>query len=148
MSLTDTIRKDMFMYTKDRNGNAADILKMALASIKNAEIEKEEPLTEEEIIKILRKEVKKIEDSIVQFEHMGRQDLLDKEKSQLEIIKTYLPQQMSNEDIQKIVDAKISELNIQGMGQMGILMGAVMKETGGKADGNTVKNIVTQTLSK
>ncbi|MDD4382109.1 MAG: GatB/YqeY domain-containing protein, partial [Candidatus Dojkabacteria bacterium] len=89
MSLTDTIRKDMFMYTKDRNGNAADILKMALASIKNAEIEKEEPLTEEEIIKILRKEVKKIEDSIVQFEHMGRQDLLDKEKSQLEIIKAY-----------------------------------------------------------
>jgi uncharacterized protein len=121
---------------------------MALASIKNAEIEKGEPLTEDEIIKILRKEVKKIEDSILQFEQMGRQDLLEKERAQLGVIKGYLPQQMAEEDIKKIVDAKIKELNIQGMGQMGILMGAVMKETGGQADGNVVKNIVTETLSK
>jgi uncharacterized protein len=148
MSLTDTIRKDMFTYTKDGNTNASDILKMALASIKNAEIEKGEPLTEDEIIKILRKEVKKIEDSILQFEQMGRQDLLEKERAQLGVIKGYLPQQMAEEDIKKIVDAKIKELNIQGMGQMGILMGAVMKETGGQADGNVVKNIVTETLSK
>lgn len=148
MSLTDTIRKDMFTYTKDGNTNASDILKMALASVKNAEIEKEEPLTEDEIIKILRKEVKKIEDSIVQFEHMGRQDLLDKEKSQLQVLNGYLPQQMSPDDIKKIVESKVSELNIQGMGQMGMLMGAVMKEIGSQADGNTVKNIVTEVISK
>jgi len=148
MSLTDDLRKDMFTFSKEGNTNASDILKMALASIKNAQIAQDDELTEQDIEKILRKEVKKIEDSISQFTQMGRTDLVEKETSQLEIIKKYLPELMSEEDIKVIINNKIKELNISGMDDMGKLMGAVMKETAGKADGNTVKNLVTQILTK
>lgn len=148
MSLTDDLRKDMFTFSKEGNTNASDILKIALASIKNAQIAQDSELTEQDIEKILRKEVKKIEDSIAQFTQMGRNDLVEKETSQLKIIKKYLPELMSEEDIKAIINNKIEELNISGMGDMGRLMGAVMKETAGKADGNTVKNLVTQILTK
>ena len=148
MSLTDDLRKDMFTFSKEGNTNASDILKMALASIKNAQLAQDDELTEQDIEKILRKEVKKIEDSISQFTQMGRTDLVEKETSQLEIIKKYIPELMSEEDIKTIINNKITELNITSMNDMGRLMGAVMKETAGRADGNTVKNLVTQILSK
>lgn len=148
MSLTDDLRKDMFTFFKEGNTNASDILKMALASIKNAQLAQDNELTEQDIEKILRKEVKKIEDSISQFTQMGRVDLVEKETSQLETIKKYIPELMSEEDIKTIINNKITELNITGMNDMGRLMGAVMKETAGRADGNTVKNLVTQILTK
>ncbi len=148
MSLTDDLRKDMFIFAKEGNTNASDILKMALASIKNVQLTQDNELTEQDIEKILRKEVKKIEDSISQFTQMGRTDLVGKETSQLEIIKKYVPELMSEEDIKVIINNKITELSITGMSDMGRLMGAVMKETAGRADGNTVKNLVTQILTK
>ena len=148
MSLTDDLRKDMFTFSKEGNTNASDILKMALASIKNAQLAQDDELTEQDIEKILRKEVKKIEDSISQFTQMGRTDLVEKETSQLEIIRKYIPELMSEEDIKTIINNKITELNIASMNDMGRLMGAVMKETAGRADGNTVKNLVTQILTK
>lgn len=148
MSLTDDLRKDMFTFSKEGNTNASDILKMALASIKNAQIAQEGEMTQQDEEKILRKEVKKIEDSIAQFTLMGRVDLVEKEKSQLEILQKYLPEQMPEEDIKVIINSKIKALNISSMNDMGKLMGAVMKETAGKADGNTVKNLVTQILTK
>lgn len=148
MSLTDDLRKDMFTFSKEGNTNASDILKMALASIKNAQIAQESEMTAQDEERILRKEVKKIEDSIAQFTLMHRVDLVEKERSQLEILQKYLPELMSEEDIKKIIKNKIKELNISSMSDMGKLMGAVMKETAGKADGNTVKNLVTQILTK
>ena len=148
MSLTDDLRKDMFTFSKEGNTNASDILKMALASIKNAQLAQDNELTEQDIEKILRKEVKKIEDSISQFTQMGRTDLVEKETSQLEIIRKYIPELMSEEEIKTIINNKITELNITSMNDMGRLMGAVMKETAGRADGNTVKNLVTQILTK
>ena len=148
MSLTDDLRKDMFTFSKEGNTNASDILKMALASIKNAQLAQDDELTEQDIEKILRKEVKKIEDSISQFTQMGRTDLVEKETSQLEIIRKYIPELMSEEEIKTIINNKITELNITSMNDMGRLMGAVMKETAGRADGNTVKNLVTQILTK
>ena len=148
MTLTDDLRKDMFIFAKEGNTNASDILKMALASIKNVQLTQDNELTEQDIEKILRKEVKKIEDSISQFTQMGRTDLVGKETSQLEIIKKYVPELMSEEDIKVIINNKITELSITGMSDMGRLMGAVMKETAGRADGNTVKNLVTQILTK
>ena len=148
MSLTDDLRKDMFTFSKEGNTNASDILKMALASIKNAQIAQDSEMTAQDEERILRKEVKKIEDSIAQFTLMERTDLVEKEKSQLEILQKYLPELMSEEDIKTIINNKIKELDISSMNDMGKLIGAVMKETAGKADGNTVKNLVTQILTK
>lgn len=147
MSLVDTLRKDMFQASKDGDVNKSDILKMALASIKNAQIEVEKELSDTDIEKILRKEVKKVKDSIEQFEKMGREDLLSKEKSQLEVLESYLPELMGEDEVRKVVEKKIDELGAKDMKDMGKVMGVVMKELDGKTDGNTVKNIVQELLS-
>ena len=146
MSISDTLREDMISATKAGESIKVDILKLAIAAIKNAQIESQEELTDEDIVKILRKEARKVEDSIEQFTKAGRQDLVDRESAQLEVLKQYLPQQMSKEDLEKVVSAKVEELKPEGMKDMGKVMGAVMKEIGGNADGNIVREIVQQHL--
>jgi uncharacterized protein len=146
MSLVDTLRKDMFKATKEEEVAKADILKMALAAIKNEQIEKQEDLTKEETQKVLRKEVKKVKDSIAQFKEMGRDDLVAKEVLQLDVLQSYLPQPLSEKEVRKIVETKIKELGAEDMSDMGKVMGAAMKELEGKADGNTVKAIVEDIL--
>lgn len=147
MSLTETLRKDMFKAIRDGAKDESEILKMALASIKNVQIESEKELTDIDVQKVLRGEVKKIKDSIEQFNKMQRDDLIARETIQLEVLQSYLPQPMSEDEIRKVVQAKVKELNTESIRDMGKVMGAVMKELEGKADGNTVKGIVQDILS-
>ena len=147
MSLSDNIRSDMLNATKAGRSDESQILKMVLAVIKNEEIAKGESLSDDEIIKVLRKETKKIQDSIDQFTKMGRTDLLEKEKIQLDVLQKYLPQLMDESQIREIVKKAIERSGAQGMKDMGRVMGIVMKEVGNGADGNTVKNIVQEILS-
>lgn len=147
MSFLDDIRKDMFLATKEGKTEKSDILKMVLASAKNHEIEVGKTLEDSDVEKILRKEVKKVKDSIDQFEKMGRDDLVSREKVQLEVLEAYLPELMSEEEVKTFVKGKIAELDIKDKRDMGRLMGAVMKEIGGKTDGNMVKSVVDTLLS-
>jgi len=147
MSLDQDIRKDMFNASKSGNVLESDILKMVLASVKNEEIEKGEKLKDEEIIKVIRKESKKIEDSINEYTKMNRMDLVEKEKVQLEILQKYLPALMEESEIREVVKKVITESNASSLKEMGMIMGIAMKELNGKADGNTVKNIVQELLS-
>ena len=147
MSLDQDIRKDMFNASKSGNVLESDILKMVLASVKNEEIEKGEKLKDEEIIKVIRKESKKIEDSINEYTKMNRMDLVEKEKVQLEILQKYLPALMEESAIREVVKKVITESNASSLKDMGLVMGIAMKELNGKADGNTVKNIVQELLS-
>jgi hypothetical protein len=137
----------MFKASKEGRSFEADILKIAMASVKNEEVKKGESLKDSDVEKILRTEAKKIKDAISQYEEMGRKDLAEEEKKQLEVIEKYLPELMSEEDIKKIVEAKASELEVSSMRDMGKLMGVVMKELNGKADGAVVRQIVQNTLS-
>lgn len=147
MSLIEQIRRDMFNSSKEGNVSASQILKMALASIKNEEIRKGETLEDAEVEKILRTEVKKIKDSIEQYEKMGREDLKEEEEKQLEVLEKYLPKLMSEDEVRRVVEAKASELGITSVSDMGRLMGAVMKDLNGKADGAIVRQIVQEILS-
>lgn len=148
MSLVDTIRKDMFQASKEGNSTKSDILKLALAEIKNEQIALgKEELEENEVEKILRREVKKIVDSIEQFEKMQREDLVQREKAQLEVINEYLPELLGEDEVRKIVEQKVKEIGAVSVKDMGKIMGVVMKELDGKADGNTVKAIVLELLS-
>lgn len=148
MSLVDTIRKDMFQASKEGNSTKADILKLALAEIKNEQIALgKEELEGNEVEKILRREVKKIVDSIEQFEKMQREDLVQREKAQLEVINEYLPELLGEDEVRKIVEQKVKEIGAVSVKDMGKIMGVVMKELDGKADGNTVKAIVLELLS-
>jgi len=146
MSLIDTFRKDMISATKDGNTDKLDILKLALASMINAQKAASEELKDVDFEKILKKEVKKVKDSIEQFSAIGRMELANREKRQLEVLESYLPKEMSSEDVAKIVKRIISEIKPEGSKDMGRVMGVVMKEVAGKADGNVVKEIVLEHL--
>jgi len=146
MSISENIRKDMFTASKEGRVDESDILKMALAAIKNAEIDTGKELEDSEVEKILRKEARKITDAIDQYTKMGREELLAKEKAQLEILDKYLPQLLTEDEVRVVVKNKITELGITEMKDMGRLMGAVMAEIGTLTDGNTVKNIVMEFL--
>lgn len=146
--MLESLRKDMFEASKVKDTHKVDILKMAMASVKNQEIEVGKSLSDEEIIAVLRKESKKVSDSIEQFKIMGRDDLLGKEQYQLEILESYLPQLMSKDDVEKFVREKISEFGTVTENDMGKVMGAVMNELKGKADGRLVKDVVQGILSK
>jgi hypothetical protein len=101
----------------------------------------DEMLTDEEALAIIKRGSKQRQDSIAQFKAGGREDLAESEEAELKIIETYLPAQMGREEIEKIAKAKIAELNAD-KSKLGVLVGAVMKEAKGTADGNMVKEIL------
>ncbi len=146
MSLLENIRKDMLDASKQGEDITVDILKLVIADIRNEEIVLDKELTDEDVLKVLRKQEKKIKDSIEQYTKMGRDDLVSRESAQLKVIEKYLPSLMNEEEITKVVSRVISNTNSSGMQSMGFVMGSVMKELNGKADGNMVKDIVGRLL--
>jgi uncharacterized protein len=148
MTLLEKIRKDVLEAVKEGEDDRVDILKIAIASLKNAEIEKGEELDDNEQEQILRKEVKKLKDAYEQYVDCDRQDLAEREKRQMNILESYLPKFMEEEEVREIVQKKIEELGADSSKDMGRVMGAVMKELSGKADGGTVNKIVKEVLNE
>jgi len=105
-----------------------------------------DPLPDEDALNVIRRMVKQRKDSIEQFRKGGREDLASREEAEQKILETYLPQMMSREEIEPIVKLKIAEMQAD-KSKAGILMGAVMKELKGKADGADVKAVVEQLLA-
>lgn len=146
MSLLENIRKDMLDASKQGDDITVDILKLVIADIRNEQIALDKELTDEDVLKVLRKQEKKIKDSIEQYTKMGRDDLVSRESAQLKVIEKYLPSLMSEDEITKIVSRVIADTNASGIQSMGLVMGSVMKELNGKADGNLVKDVVGKLL--
>ena len=138
----------MIEASKKGDVDSTNILKLAISSIKNEEIAKGSKLSDEEILKVLRKEESKIKDSIAEFTKMGREDLIARESKQLKVISSYLPKLMSREEIEKVVSKIVADTHAEGLKSMGAVMSIVMKELQGKADGSTVKEVVQEFLSK
>lgn len=107
----------------------------------------QEMLTDEEALKVIKRAANQRKDSIEQFEKGGRPELAEKEKAELAIIETFLPQMMSKDEIRKIAEAKKTELGATDKSKMGMFMGTLMKELKGRADGNDVKEIVESLFS-
>ena len=111
-----------------------------------SELEKESKLIEEEVVDVISGEAKKRKDAIVEFEKGNRQDLVDKETKELEIIKTYLPEQMSEEAIKEIIQKAITETGANNSKDTGKVMSKIMPQLKGKADGQLVSKIVGELL--
>ena len=118
------------------------VIRMTLAAIKNTEIAKRAELTEAEALDIISKECKKRAESIEAFEKGNRQDLADKEKEELEVLKVYLPKQLTREEIIAIVEEVIEATGAKTMSEKGKVMGTLMPKIKGKADGRLVNEIV------
>ncbi len=122
-------------------------VRMLLAAIKNFEVEKMGPATDEEIFQIMSKEIKKRQEAIEMYEKGGRQDLAQAEKQEIEVIQSYMPKQLSEEEIREIARKVISEMNLKSPKDVGTAMKAIMPQVKGRADGKLVNKIVSELLS-
>lgn len=147
MSLIDQINQDLILAQKSKNEIAVSTLRMAISNFHNARIAKGAELTEEDVIAELIKDGKRHKESIAAFVGANRQDLADKEKAELEVLSKYLPEQISEEEINVAVDEAILKTNPAGPADMGKVMSAVMARVGKSADGSVVSSIVREKLT-
>ena len=122
-------------------------LRNIIGKIKAAQIDKGETLTDEESLKILKTAAKQLKESIDQYHKGGREDLADKEAFELTLLEKYLPEQLSEEQIRQTVKNIVKNTGAGSMQDMGKVMGAIMQELAGSADGKIVQNIVQEELS-
>lgn len=147
MALLDTLQQDLNQALKDRNEVATSTLRMAISNLKNARIAKGADLVDDDVILELSKDAKRHKESIAAFESAGRAELAQKEKAELDVLAKYLPAQISETEIKRVVDEAISALNPAGISDMGRVMAAVMAKLGKTADGSQVSSIVSERLS-
>ncbi len=148
MSLKNKIQNDLNEAMKAKNEVKTSTLRMLKAAVMKFEVSGKEKVeaSEEDVLKILKKEAKQRKDSIQQFEEGGRQDLADPEKAELAILEEYLPEEMGEDQVREIVEAVVAETGASGPGDMGKVMGAVMGKVQGQADGTVVKDVVLSVL--
>lgn len=145
--LCNTLHNDLITSMKAKNGVQTQTLRFLISALKNEKINlMKEELPDEDVLRIIQRQVKQHHDSIEQYNAGGRIELAEKEMQELEILKTYLPQMMDEKEVKKVVEEKKTALGITDKSGMGRLMGDVMKELKGKADGNTVKKMVEHIL--
>lgn len=146
--LIETIQQDLTQAMKSKEEKKVSTLRFLIAALKNEQIAtKKEHLDDEEVRKVIQRQVKQHADSIAQYRAGNRIELALKEEEEMMILKSYLPSMMSEEEVKKVVEAKKTALGITDTSGMGRLMGEVMKELKGKADGSIVKKVVEETLT-
>ena len=144
--LIDLLQEDLNKALLSKDEVSTSTLRMAISNLKNARIAKGSDLADEEAIGELLKDAKRHKESIAAFEQAGRLELAKKEKAELEVLSKYLPKQMTDEEIRKIVDEAIAEVKPQGPADKGKVMSFVMGKVGRRADGAMVASIVSQKL--
>lgn len=150
MSLIEKIKGEMKEAMKSKDTVKLTVLRGLISGFTNELVATgktpQNEVTDDLALTVIKRASKQRKDAIEQFEKGGRSDLVDNEKAELKIIETYMPQMMSEEQIKEIVLRKKLELKISDTSQAGQLIGAVMKEINGKADGSLVKKIITENL--
>ena len=145
--LKSLIKTQVTISMKDGDKFRTTVLRMILAEIQKIEIEEKSDLDELQITSILEKMIKQRNDAISQFEQAKRQELADKEKQEIEIIREFLPEQMSEDEVSELVSKIISEVGAQDMKDMGKVMGSLKPLISGKADTGVVSQLVKKALS-
>jgi uncharacterized protein len=146
MSTSEKLTEDMKIAMKAGEKERLSTIRLLRGHIKDAVIAKREDLNDEQVLQIISNAAKKRKESIKIYSKAGRSDLADKEQRELEIIQTYLPQQLSVKEIEQIVDETIASTNAQTIKEIGKVMGIVIPRTKGRADGKIVSDLVRQKL--
>lgn len=146
MSLKERFSSELKDSLKAGDRLKLSTIRLIMASLKNREIEKRDSLSEEEIIDLLVSLSKQRKESIEEFKKGGRQDLVDKETEELKIIESYLPQQLTPEEIKKIIGETITETGASGSKDIGKVMKVLMPKVKGRADGKLVNEMVKELL--
>jgi uncharacterized protein YqeY len=140
--LADRLSQDMKAAMKARDALRVSVLRLALSEVKNARIEKGEDLTDEDVIQVLRRGVKRREEAAEQYRKGSREDLADRETREGEILQAYLPQVLEGEALERAVETAIQEANAQSLKDLGKVMKILMSAHAGRLDGKSVQALV------
>jgi uncharacterized protein YqeY len=146
MELRERIDADTKTALKSGAKDKVSTLRMLSAALKNKQIDKRRPLSEEEVIETVRSLIKQRRDSIEQFTKGHRQDLVDKETAEVAVLEAYLPAQLSREELEAMVRDAVAQTAAQGPRDMGKVMKALVPMVGGRADGKLVSELVKNAL--
>lgn len=142
MSLKETLNNDIKTAMKAKDKETLAVLRMIKTAVQTAEIDKKEELNAEEELTILAREAKQRRESLAEFVKAGRDELVAKTEAEIEIVERYLPKQLSVEEVKEVIATVAEKIGATTQKEFGKLMGAVMQELKGKADGNVIKEQV------
>lgn len=145
--MRDKILNDIVVAMKSQDKDKLSVLRMVKGAMQLEEINKKTTLSDEDVIAVLAKQIKTRKESIVEFEKGNRQDLIDKTNKEIEILATYMPEQLSDAEIVKIIEEAFDKVNPTSQSDMGKIMGLITPSLKGKADMSLVSKIVKEKLS-
>lgn len=144
--MVEKLEKDMIEAMKNKDKDKLTVIRMVKASLKQEQIDHKKEINDDLLIDVVNKQVKMRKDSITEFEKGNRQDLIDKTQSEIDILMNYLPEQLSEEEVEKIIDEIFSEINPTGQQDMGKIMKEANAKLKGKADMKNVSTIIRNKL--
>ncbi|WP_297136811.1 GatB/YqeY domain-containing protein [Terrisporobacter sp.] len=146
MSLKQKLQEDLKSSMKNKDAIKKSVITLIRASIKQYEVDKRVELGDDEIVDLIAKQLKQTKDSRDEFEKAGRDDLVSKAEAEIEVLKEYLPQQLSEEELNEIVISTISEVGATSMKDMKKIMTSIMPKVKGRADGKLINELVKKNL--
>lgn len=146
MTLKQKLQEDLKTSMKNKDTLRKSVITLIRSSIKQVEVDKRIELNDDDVIDIISKQLKQRNDSLEQFLDAGREDLVEETRSEIEVLKEYLPQQLSEEELNEIVKQTISEVEATSMKDMGKIMSVIKPKTKGRADGKLINKLVKENL--
>jgi len=143
--LKTKLQDDLKEAMKNKDAFKRDAIRFLMSALKQIEVDERKELSDEDIMKIIQKSLKQREDAISAFQEAGRNDLVEKETAEAALLKSYLPQQLSDDALKGILQKHIAALGITSMKEIGKLMPVVLSECAGVADGKRI-NLIAKTL--
>ena len=145
--MREKILNDLKEAMKNQEKTKLSVIRMVKGAMQMEELNLKRPLTDEEVVMVISKQIKTRKESIVEFEKGNRQDLIDQTNAEIEILNTYMPEQLSEEEVLKIIEEAFNEVNPTSPSDMGKIMGLVSPKLRGKADMSFVSKIIKEKLN-
>ena len=146
MSIEERLKNDLYQAMREKDKTKVMVVRSIISAIGYRVIDKREPLTDSEVMDVISKQVKQRKESIEIYGKANRNDLMEKESAELEILQIYTPSQLSIAELDKLIGRTIDESGASGMNDKGKIMGLIMPQVKGRADGSVINDLVTKIL--
>ena len=144
--MVEKLEKDMITAMKEKDKDTLTVIRMIKASLKQEQIDHKKEINDDLLIDVVNKQIKMRRDALVDFEKGNRQDLIEKTNSEINVLMAYLPEQLSKEEVEKIIDEIFEEVKPESQKDMGKIMGPAQAKLKGKTDMKEVSNIIREKL--
>ena len=147
MTLKERLMEDMKVSMRNKETLKKSVITMIRASVKQKEVDDRVVVNDDDVIELIAKQLKQRKDALVEFEKAERDDLIAQTKAEIEILASYLPQQLTDEELEAVVRDAVAEVNAQSIKDMGKIMGKVMAVAKGRVDGKRINEMVKKVLN-